>query len=682
MTTDNYRVSKLELKNFRQHRDTKLEFYYDPKKMFAIILGDNGVGKTTIINAITWCLYGKENIRYKDVGGFSIINDNALRQKLHGLVEMSVTLVLADKNGDKFRIERRLRLLNNGSNTMAKDLKLGIPLPKNSTPSIKTSFLTLSESGSVSSKYFELKVGEILPEELSEYFLFDGEKLEDFFKNVEHAKKGIEKISQIDIVDAALKRLGPIRRKIRSSIKSDLPSVNQLRSDLDNSETEKLKIEREISGINRAISSHKEMITTLEKDLANIPDDPGALQRRMNEIKAQRTTKHNSLIQLESKRKNFALKYMPAVQLYQPLKQTLEEITKMYDAGPFPPPFQKYFINDILKKGRCICGNNITQGPGRAIVEKLLKDKPYSEIEPICSELKLALSLMLDIKDVKKELTEIQYNISVYRKELDSLQNEYDNLDIKIKGSNAPDIQDKYKKKKELEYKIIKLNQELGEKKAQHHQSKDLWDDLNERFKKASDKDEKNKILHNKLQFCDKAQSILETTRTKLLDDFRQTVQMHAKTYFLEFLWKKNTFKNLKITPNYEIKVLNSDNTDVGTDILAMGEKLVLALAFMAALRQITGFSFPLLIDSPLGKLGGAIRYNIAKSLPKILHGHQVTLLVTDTEYKARDDSGDSFPSFESVIKNNVGTYYEIQNNDSGDSTIVNKINDYGSAHV
>jgi len=679
MSTNNYRISKLEIKNFRQHRNTKLEFCYNPQKMFAIILGDNGVGKTTIMNAITWCLYGKENVRYKDVGGFSIINDNALKRKPHGLVEMTVTLVLADKSGDKFKIERRLSLLNNGSNTMVKDRKLGIPLPKNSTPDITTSFHTLSKSGSERSEFFELKVGEILPEELSEYFLFDGEKLEDFFKNVENAKRGIERISQIDIVDMTLERLDTLRRKIKSNIKSDSPPVKQLQTELAKLETQKKRIEIEICEINDRINSTKRMIETLEQELANVSGDPGVLQRRMNEIKVQRTSKQNLLTEEESKLKDYVLNHMLTAQLYKSLSQTFEKIDQMYSkTGPLPPDYQKYFIENLLKKGQCICGNDISQDPARTIVEKLLEDKPYYDIDLICNELRFTLQVMLNVSTIKENLASIRKRILDYNNEMKGLQDEYDDLNTKIKEYGDQNIQEKYNKKKELEDEHIKLNQKLGGMNQHHCDVESEYGVIDEKFKIAIAKEIKHKILLKKLELCEEAQCTLKTTKTKLLDDFRQTVQTYTDKYFLNFLWKKNTFKTLIITSNYEIKVMNVDNTDVGTDILAMGEKLALALAFMAALRQITGFSFPLIIDSPLGKLGGSIRHNIARHLPKILHGHQVTLLVTDTEYKASDDSGDSFPSFENVLKNNVGTYYEIKNNDAGDSTIVNMISDYG----
>ena len=55
------RIDTIKLENYRQYKDATIEFSRDPKRMLTVLRGNNGVGKTNIMNAITWCLYGKEN---------------------------------------------------------------------------------------------------------------------------------------------------------------------------------------------------------------------------------------------------------------------------------------------------------------------------------------------------------------------------------------------------------------------------------------------------------------------------------------------------------------------------------------------------------------------------------------------------------------------------------------------
>ena len=50
---------RLRLVNFRQHADTELEF----GPGITGIIGPNGSGKTTILEAIAWALYGVQAVR-------------------------------------------------------------------------------------------------------------------------------------------------------------------------------------------------------------------------------------------------------------------------------------------------------------------------------------------------------------------------------------------------------------------------------------------------------------------------------------------------------------------------------------------------------------------------------------------------------------------------------------------
>ncbi len=99
-------VKKLELKNFKAHKDRKIEF--SPEKN--LILGENGVGKSSIFHAILISLFGHYAKSYIGVSKLS----NLIR---HLSPEARVRLVLSDGSRD-FIIERNIR----GDSTEAKIL--------------------------------------------------------------------------------------------------------------------------------------------------------------------------------------------------------------------------------------------------------------------------------------------------------------------------------------------------------------------------------------------------------------------------------------------------------------------------------------------------------------------------------------------------------------------------------
>ena len=54
------RIERVEIHNFRQYRNAVFNFKKRGKYDLHIILGNNGVGKTNLLNAISWCLYETE----------------------------------------------------------------------------------------------------------------------------------------------------------------------------------------------------------------------------------------------------------------------------------------------------------------------------------------------------------------------------------------------------------------------------------------------------------------------------------------------------------------------------------------------------------------------------------------------------------------------------------------------
>ena len=48
-------LRSIELHNFRQFINEKIDFSTDPDQNVTLVIGDNGTGKTTFAQAFTWC---------------------------------------------------------------------------------------------------------------------------------------------------------------------------------------------------------------------------------------------------------------------------------------------------------------------------------------------------------------------------------------------------------------------------------------------------------------------------------------------------------------------------------------------------------------------------------------------------------------------------------------------------
>ena len=121
-----------------------------------------------------------------------------------------------------------------------------------------------------------------------------------------------------------------------------------------------------------------------------------------------------------------------------------------------------------------------------------------------------------------------------------------------------------------------------------------------------------------------------------------------------------DNFEEVLVSRNYDVKVKDVVGEISSPGILSAGEKLVLALSFVSALNNISGFYLPFIIDTPMGRLGSEMKNNISKTLPEYMEGRQVTLLVTDEEYNE---------NFKLGIAPKVGKEYYIKVNESKEGT-------------
>jgi hypothetical protein len=91
-------------------------------------------------------------------------------------------------------------------------------------------------------------------------------------------------------------------------------------------------------------------------------------------------------------------------------------------------------------------------------------------------------------------------------------------------------------------------------------------------------------------------------------------------------------FVSFDIEPDYTVH-LNDRFGNNKVRNLSAGQSLLMTLAFVAAIREPTGYKFPLIVDSPSGKIDGPNGHNIGMCLPFFLPDAQLVLLVTNKEY-------------------------------------------------
>jgi DNA sulfur modification protein DndD len=333
------------------------------------------------------------------------------------------------------------------------------------------------------------------------------------------------------------------------------------------------------------------------------------------------------------------------------------------EEGFIPPKYKKEFLKDLMDNKKCICGRELSENSEEYEIINQLYGRT-SGITNISEEVNVELnSLEPLINSVHKFLNTIKkHNINIrdYEKIIEKKNETLEDTKLRLSKIDNEDIQRLLNNQTDYE-NLIEKNIEIKAVKNEKIEGylKEL-EKIKRREEKISTNNEKVEKLNNMLNFCEEVINISDTLESKIIENIRIKIEKYTSDQFLNLMWKVN-FKGIKIDKDYNVSILNNTGYALHPNDISAGERLILALSFVTALNQISGFNLPLIIDSPMGRLDKEIKINLAKILPNYVVNKQVILLVLGEEYTS---------DFHDGIKEKVGKKYAIEANEKQEGTI------------
>ena len=229
------RLISLELENFRQHASTKLEF----TDGITIINGANGTGKSTVLEAISWAIYGTEAARGN--------KDSIKWNKAPARSKVKAELVFALEN-EVFRVVRELN-------------KAEVYLEGNQSP--------LAVTQDEVTKYLIDKLGMNRVEFFNTYFT--GQKELDFLsgKGTIERRKFISKVLNYDKVREAQDKV----RIDKNSISSEILGMKQGLTDIEALDEEKKITSDKLTNANKAFEGKQAEFNHYTLELGKLHPD-------------------------------------------------------------------------------------------------------------------------------------------------------------------------------------------------------------------------------------------------------------------------------------------------------------------------------------------------------------------------------------------------------------------------
>ena len=262
------RIESIEIKNFRQYREEKVLF---PKKSGSkdihIIIGENGEGKTNILNALTWCLYGEElhlgdkNTAIRTINS-QYVNELRSKGERFGEVSVIVRMSLEEENStmDFMRTATYSITASDAIETQCKVLAI-----KNGLRG--TEFVERKDE-------VDMWISRYAPREINEYIFFDGELMDQYFKDTQRKtiESGIKDLTQATVIDKAIKALESYKRSdidpiLKRNGNSQVAAAQDaLESAMNRYNTQKEKVDE----INKNIKALEEQRTELNNKIREL----------------------------------------------------------------------------------------------------------------------------------------------------------------------------------------------------------------------------------------------------------------------------------------------------------------------------------------------------------------------------------------------------------------------------
>ena len=630
------RIESIEIQNFRQFRNLSFKFpHSNGENDLHIIFANNGVGKTNVLNAITWCLYDTEMHLGDKNTAIAILNNQKVQELRMYLPEGGSAI------GDA---TVRITFSSNDASEKIRFQRVGkFNVTKEAVMIVDTEFSIMhfidEEWNSIDAEEETLSlVKKNVPEEIHEYIFFDGEHLENYFKagQFENIKNGIEELTQAKIIEKAENAFNNYLITVLNPqiANSTIKDISTAQKDLDN-------IQEAIDASVNTINTLTTQIHKCDDEIANLDyiisghSQVSEKTARLKEVESQIETLQGDIAKKKAELMSFAREYVQYFALFPAIKNLYAYIQEQDKLGKLPPRIDKLLLKAIEERKKClICGHD-------------LSDHSYSFIQALKEELEVSseTSALLNktvvvLRQYIDKLSNYQERRITLMEEEKALRKQYNKYCEEEKQLNTylmniPNMETITKAIENRKEYRKKRDEIVAKKGVEEEHKKELDNKFYNQSKLLHSLIEKNRQLekiNQQIEYCKKCRNILKETRLDLLEESRREMEQETFDTYTRLLWKKDTFSKVEILEDYTFRLLDKYGSQTLGSCSA-AERALLALSFTLALQKVSMHDSLLFIDTPIGRVDQDNRLNFVNTLCEIAKTKQVILTFTPVEY-------------------------------------------------
>lgn len=635
-------LQRLILENFGQYRgrteiDLTPRTKYRKTRPVILVGGQNGAGKTTILDAIRLCLYGPlalgDRVSQEDYQQY-------LRKSVHrgegALIALQTAAVgLEFEYGFRgelhgFSVERSWDCSGSGVTTELSVLRDGKPLDE------------------LEREHADEFLRDLIPPGVSSLFFFDGEKIQEMAESADddaNLAESVRSLLGLDLVHRLHEDLSIYTGRLKDS-----DAANPLKKELKKIEREIKKFKTERLNVVRGADQSEARVDHLRQKIAKtesrLSKEGGGFASERENLKAEQAQLSNTISEIQGRIRDFCAELFPFTfvpKLCEQVREQIDAEKRLLDWQAHSEILSSRI--DEMKSGieKTLFADaselKISKKAQKALEKRIsglfeqLADKPAE-----MPDVELVHRLSEDdrttiLGGIDRVLSDVPGQVSALELELEKATRRLQDVKKALAKVPSDDVIEPFVKK------LNELHRELGSAQAERNRSDEALRSIDHKIADAERQKSKKVDQLADLEKGFNRRNMVRRVQT-VLDEYSAAMTKakiaelgNAVTDCFTLLWRKgDVLKRIEIDPaTCNVMLFDRNDNPVPKDRLSAGEKQIYAISVLWALAKVSGRVLPMVIDTPLARLDSRHRQHlVSRYFPNV--SHQVIILSTDTE--------------------------------------------------
>ena len=617
------------------YREIELEFSTNEQQNTIVIFGENMRGKTSILNIIRWAFYGKALKRHsRSIPLQDIVNKNAVKEN-DWKVEVEIEFYA---NEHRYVLRR------------SAEKRESVAVPVKPTDFAETVRLT-RDGATILGGQIKEEIESIVPEQISRFFLFDGELLQEYEalliegdQQGQQIKKAVEQILGVPAFQNGRSDIQTILRQAQRQQGKDLrqdEAMKQHAEEYENLVERESSIDYDLEDLKKKLYEVQEEQNTLREEL-EVAESFTSVKTTLEEKKKLKKYLEDKCVEKEEEQLKIvseAWKDLIESQLRVKRPQLEKERKVIMGNNKKRAILESKIadLEDLLNTLQCpTCEQTIKDEHKFRISQTLEKNKvELSSIENEGNEAALQnvlvqLDTISKIRGVnaKNQLSQIDRELQNYQVRLTKVENEIEQLEKEITEHDTAEID---RKRWSYEQTIKEESRLQGSIEKQNSKKDEIKKELGVRQKILEDCRPSGKSTI-KVRICSGLEKIFSQSIEQLRDELKKEVEAQANGAFKSMITQKK-YQGLEINDNYGLQIVDASGDYV--PVRSAGAEQIVALSLIDGLNRTGRPIGPVIMDTPFGRLDLNHRKNILNYLPSVTN--QLVLLVHSGEMSEND---------------------------------------------